>query len=133
MLNPVLIHVNPEFKENAISILNGLGLNYTIIQNDLDDLVRRSLDGPSVRTSGFDLEDFHTLSEIYDHLSDVAQKNPDKVKVISIGKSFEERDIKAIVIGNSPNKVMLECGIHAREWASQASCLWIVDQLLRSS
>ena len=37
----------------------------------------------------------------------------------SIGKSIEDREILAVRIGTDYNpKIAIDCGIHAREWAS---------------
>lgn len=49
-----------------------------------------------------------------------------------IGQSYEGRDIGMVTIrtGNVEAKqiIYLECGIHAREWVTEASCIWIFDQ-----
>ena len=49
----------------------------------------------------------------------------------SIGKSVEGRDIYRVDIGN-PNmaKIVIDCGIHAREWASPAFCLYVINELM---
>ena len=49
-------------------------------------------------------------------------------------KTVEGRDIVQVTISSDPNankKVLFfECDIHAREWISGATCLWIIDQLV---
>lgn len=64
-------------------------------------------------------------------------KWPNVLKLSSIGKTFEGRNITTVSltfsshssVGSKP-KVLFECGIHAREWVSPASCLWIVNYLV---
>jgi len=53
-------------------------------------------------------------------------------QVISLGKTFLNNDITAMMLSASPAKpvVYIECGIHAREWISPTHCLWFIDQLL---
>ena len=51
------------------------------------------------------------------------------------GVTDEGRDIVQLTINNGlsdPNKkvVFFDCTIHAREWISTSTCLWIIDQLI---
>jgi len=52
--------------------------------------------------------------------------------VKTIGKTHEGRDIKLVEINfenSSLPIIFIECGIHAREWISPASALFIIDKL----
>lgn len=59
--------------------------------------------------------------------------NP-QVKVKTVGKSFEGRDIKTITITNgdgvAKNSIFIDAGIHAREWIAPATALYIINQLV---
>lgn len=48
---------------------------------------------------------------------------------IEIGQTYEGTDIAAVTLhaGNATEKDIfyLECGIHAREWISPSTCIWI--------
>ncbi|CAL8289221.1 unnamed protein product [Lota lota] len=74
---------------------------------------------------------YHSLEDIYHWLNKTAMDNPDRVKVILIGSSFEKRPIYVVKlsVGSNPNKkaIWMDCGIHAREWISPAFCLWFVQ------
>ncbi len=52
-----------------------------------------------------------------------------------IGQSYEGRDIGQVTVRTGAAGVkqiiFLECGIHAREWVTEASCIWIFDQVRR--
>lgn len=79
---------------------------------------------------------YHSLSEINDLLNNWAQTNPNIVKLRSIGTTFEGRPILAVeilprVVFNKSTVTVLECGVHAREWISPASCIWIADQVIK--
>ena len=61
--------------------------------------------------------------------------NSSMVTYTSIGQSYEGREIGQVTIrtGEAGTKqiIFLECGIHAREWVTEASCIWIFDQVRR--
>jgi len=49
------------------------------------------------------------------------------------GVTIEGRDIVQLTISNGlPDKqvIFFDCNIHAWEWISPATCLWIIDQLV---
>ena len=57
------------------------------------------------------------------------------VKTVSIGKSYEKRDMRVIQISKAgfgaPN-IFIEAGIHAREWISPAMATYLIDSLLNN-
>lgn len=57
--------------------------------------------------------------------------NHDHIELSSIGNSLENRPIHMITFKTSKENpiVFYECGIHAREWSSVSSCLWVAVQL----
>ena len=80
--------------------------------------------------TGFLFDVYHTLDEINQFLT-LTVANSDGATVHSIGKSFEDREIYRVDIGNTNMpKIIIDCGIHAREWASPAFCLYVIDQLM---
>ncbi|XP_068142454.1 carboxypeptidase B1 [Drosophila tropicalis] len=57
------------------------------------------------------------------------------VSLVDVGRSYENRHLKTIVISNSDgrngkNVILLDAGLHAREWITPAVALYVVDQLL---
>uniref|UniRef100_A0A8D3D3K7 Carboxypeptidase B2 (plasma) n=1 Tax=Scophthalmus maximus TaxID=52904 RepID=A0A8D3D3K7_SCOMX len=87
-------------------------------------------DSTDPRSSSTFYERYHSLEDIYYWINRTAQDNPDKVKAILIGSSYEKRPLYALklTLNNRPNKkaIWIDCGIHAREWISPAFCLWFV-------
>ncbi|KAI8923391.1 hypothetical protein BC831DRAFT_521687 [Entophlyctis helioformis] len=51
---------------------------------------------------------------------------------ISIGKTYEQRDITGFVIGNGTRNIVFHGGIHAREWISPAVTTYIANFLASS-
>jgi len=66
-------------------------------------------------------------------LSQKIDAHSDKASHVVLGQSYNGEDIVGISIGDASRPVFyLHCGIHAREWITVTTCLWIVDQLLDS-
>ena len=78
----------------------------------------------------FDFRSYHRFKAISDFIDCIGQSYPDLAKVIDIGKSTEGRPIKVVKLSKPGTKagrpsIFIEGGIHAREWISPASVLYI--------
>lgn len=85
--------------------------------------------------SAWDTRTYHEYDEYKQILGDMAKSHANIMKTLSIGQTYEKRDIPVVVLSkaNSHNNiVIIECGIHAREWISPAFCLWVIDDFLRN-
>lgn len=60
---------------------------------------------------------------------------PGVAKVVTIGKSYEGRNITGLRISLKQNNrtIIIEGGIHAREWIAPATSMFILSRLLNSS
>ena len=49
------------------------------------------------------------------------------------GNTFEKRNLKVIVFSPKEVKkrIWIDCGVHAREWISPTTCIWIIDSLVK--
>lgn len=85
------------------------------------------------RKDGFGHDKFNTLEEIYDYLTDLAQNN-NYATIYNIGTSYENRPLKVIRYSKNSNNpaIFIEANIHAREWISSATAVWIADTVLNS-
>ena len=53
-----------------------------------------------------------------------------KVQLDVIGKTYENRNIYTVMIGDDHlPKVVIDCGMHAREWATPAFCIYLIHRL----
>ncbi|ETN61645.1 zinc carboxypeptidase [Anopheles darlingi] len=77
--------------------------------------------------------------EINDLLESYARRHPSFVSVNEIGKSYEGRSIKSITIrspvaGNASRPIVLiDAGIHAREWAAPATAVYVISELVENA
>lgn len=122
-------HKLPEFYEK----MDQINVPYEIHINDVQELIDETT--PQTRSKSFDFTSYHTIEEIYKNLENLAEDNPDKVQIINGGKSYEDRTIKGVKVSFKPNNpgIFIEGGIHAREWISPATVMYILHQLLTSN
>ncbi|XP_011877191.1 PREDICTED: zinc carboxypeptidase-like [Vollenhovia emeryi] len=121
-------HKLPEFYEK----MGQIGIPYQMHIKDVQELIDATT--PHSRSKSFDFTSYHTLEEIYKNLDDLAKQYPDKVQVVVGGKSYEGRQIKGVKVSFKANNpgIFIEGGIHAREWISPATVMYILHQLLTS-
>jgi len=72
--------------------------------------------------------------QIADYAQELQRKYPDRVKVESMGKTVEDRDLWVIKVSNQleANKnpaIFVDAGIHAREWIAPATALYLLNQI----
>ncbi|XP_044733671.1 zinc carboxypeptidase-like [Chrysoperla carnea] len=78
---------------------------------------------------------YYRLDVIYRHLYKLEAQYPDIAKVVTIGKSYEGRKIKGLHISRKQNTrtIIIEGGIHAREWIAPATTMFILSRVLNNS
>lgn len=76
---------------------------------------------------------FARYNDIQSYLKDLVKANPDLASTYSAGTTFEKRDLTVLVLkaAAGKRKVWIDCGIHAREWISPATCIWMIDQIIK--
>ncbi|KAL3238896.1 hypothetical protein MRX96_021916 [Rhipicephalus microplus] len=97
----------------------------TAVNVAIDD-ERRSMRFATYSTTPLRFQRYLKYAEFANALKQYAKKY-DHVSYLSIGRSYEGRNIMAA--HEDLPIVFLECGIHAREWISPSACLYIIDQL----
>lgn len=78
---------------------------------------------------------FHSYSQIVHEMKRLAGLNESLARVFSLGKTFENRTMYGIRISSnistSKKSVMfINCGLHAREWITISSCVYVARELL---
>ncbi len=78
---------------------------------------------------------YHSYNETVTELNQIAADHPAITKLISIGKSYEGRDIWALKVSDNPEieedepEVFFDGNHHAREWLTIEVCLYILNYL----
>ncbi|KAL6434376.1 hypothetical protein ACFW04_006055 [Cataglyphis niger] len=121
-------HKLPQFYE----IMTEIGVSYQINIENVQKFVDRTM--PANRSISFDFNNYHTLDEIYKNLNDLSMQYPNNVQIVIGGRTYEGRQIKGVKVSfmaNNPG-IFIEGGIHAKEWISPATVMYILHQILTS-
>jgi len=77
---------------------------------------------------------YHRLSDIYEYMYFLQKQYPDLAEVINIGQTVEKRPMLVLKIGSKKFSdkpaIVMEGGIHAREWISPATVTFIINELV---
>lgn len=84
--------------------------------------------------AGLTWTSYYTLEDIYAWLDELAAQNP-TVSIISAGQSYEGRDLKGVKVSFKEGNrgVLIESGIHAREWIGPATSTYLLNEILTST
>lgn len=84
---------------------------------------------------GFAFDKYNRLEDIHQFLEDTENIYPETVSVFTVGESYEGRLIKGMKIESNVNNpgIFIEANIHAREWISSATAIWIINEILTTT
>lgn len=87
------------------------------------------------RKAGFSLDQYNLIEDIYQFMDDIQAAHAQTASNIIIGTSFEGRPMKVMKISTNDSNpaVFIEANIHAREWISSATTLWLINEFLTST
>ncbi|XP_072164164.1 carboxypeptidase B-like [Diadema setosum] len=138
------IMVPPAIQEEIRDTLAAKGLEFTVMTGDVgatlasqeQQRVQRRASQPSTQSlSDFDYSIYHNYDEIQQWVDDVVAEYPSLVTKFELPiESYEGRVISGLKIssggGGSKPAVYFEGGIHAREWISPATVMYMTANLL---
>ena len=83
--------------------------------------------GPEEDDALFDSKEFYHDYRSYEDI--ISYMDKFEVEKVSIGKTYENRDIYSFSFGRGPRHVVVNGGIHAREWISPAVVTYLAESL----
>ncbi|XP_051740448.1 carboxypeptidase A1-like isoform X1 [Ctenopharyngodon idella] len=128
--NTSLCAVKDFLRENNIS--------FTVMINNVQELLDRergvmlhSAEMKS-RAKGFNFAAYHNLETIYSFMDTLVASHPNLISKVNIGSTYENRSMFTLKFSTGGEKkpaIWIDAGIHAREWVSHASAVWIADRI----
>ncbi|XP_073669363.1 carboxypeptidase A1-like isoform X2 [Paramisgurnus dabryanus] len=116
--------------------LNGKKIPFTVmINNELLDKEKAEMRKNAAMESSskiFNFTTYHTLDEIYSWMDTLVAAHSNVVSKVDIGKSYENRPMYVLKFstgGAGKPAIWIDAGIHAREWISHATAVWIANQI----
>ncbi|KAK3086539.1 hypothetical protein FSP39_019901 [Pinctada imbricata] len=126
------VHVTPDKVSQFMNEIKSLGLEVHVWIDNLQRLIDEEHhdNNRRKRASTFHIGAYHYASDINSFLDYVASVSS-RTQVFSMGHSYEGRDMKYVKIssGQASKAVYLDGGIHAREWISVSTMVYIIYQL----
>ncbi|OQR69829.1 mast cell carboxypeptidase A-like [Tropilaelaps mercedesae] len=134
----ILFSISPEFFNDVDGVLKQADIETKVLETDL----QRIIDEERLTTTygfyinrAFNLHQFESYTQIVASISYYANgpHSLGRISSFAIGETHEKRQIVGIKIANSMERkpvIFIECGMHAREWASISTCLYMIDELV---
>ncbi|CAF1475404.1 unnamed protein product, partial [Didymodactylos carnosus] len=129
----VMIH--QKNKASWMKVFASLGMKPSMVIDDVQKLLNSEQQMLNIQSrSGIRgvTDTFLTYDEINAYLKQMESEYPGLAAVQSIGLTVENRNLNLIKIGSpsARRNAFLDCGIHAREWISPATCLYMINEFL---
>jgi hypothetical protein len=127
--------VSPIAKQSFVKTLQASNITFrTVIENVQDSINKQLTSNSQLRLSktNFNYELFNTLREISAWIDSIQKDYPTYLSIFEVGKSFENRPIRGLKLSvpsakNSKPAIFMEAGIHAREWLSPATVIYMTS------
>jgi len=130
--NPVDIRVAHELYDELAQALHSKGVVFTIQIPDLDGMSSRQNPPSNMRAGGFAYTQYNKLNDINAEIDRIVRTRPDVAQKFSVGNSYEKRPMYAVKLSSGAGKktLFMNCGIHAREWITPATCMYMLNQIV---
>lgn len=136
-IGDVVVRVAPEDYDSWTEVIGKRGIEYEKINDNIQDHLDETWAEIEGREDAFSLTQYNTLADIYGWIEGLPElfATPGlTIQPFIIGNSYHGNRLLAVRISNNAggtkNTVMFDGGIHAREWISPATVLWMTNQLL---
>jgi carboxypeptidase A2 len=143
---PIDVHLRANEYDQYISQFKQYSLPFKVLVNDLQEVIddeqqqiaqdhlMRQIKSRWLGETRVDIVgSYASYTDMTTFLQDHATANPTHISVVDIGRTFQGRTIKGISLKFNPSatrNIWIDCGIHAREWITPATCIWMVDKLI---
>ncbi|XP_037380549.1 mast cell carboxypeptidase A [Talpa occidentalis] len=110
-------------------------MHYEILIHDLQEEIEKQFDVREDSSHKHSYAKYNNWDKIVAWTKKMMDKHPKMVTRIKIGTTVEDNPLYVLKIGGKDERkkaIFMDCGIHAREWASPAFCQWFVYQATKT-
>ncbi|XP_026094119.1 carboxypeptidase A2-like [Carassius auratus] len=135
---PVDIRV-PHSSLNAVKLfLKKSNIPFTVMINNVQELLVREREEMvhnaemERKTKSFNFAAYHDLETIYKFMDTLVDKHSNLISKERIGSTFENRPMYVLKFSTGGEKkpaIWIDAGIHAREWISHATAVWLANRI----
>ncbi|XP_042608501.1 carboxypeptidase A2-like [Cyprinus carpio] len=135
---PVDIRVSHSSLYALKDFLKKNNIPFTVIINNVQEhLVRereemvRNADVER-QTKSFNFAAYHDLETIYNFMDTLVASHSNLITKVNIGSTYENRPMYVLKFSTGGEKkpaIWIDAGIHAREWISHATAVWLADRI----
>ncbi|GLG99710.1 Carboxypeptidase [Gryllus bimaculatus] len=130
------VMVSPSRQESFQRQLNEMDVAWKISIDNVQTVVQEEKESLQSESRSLSRDKFHSYQEMKDYLQELATLYSNTVSVGSIGSSYEGRDLPILKISSGGDDtrpiILIDAGIHAREWIAPAMALYIIQQLVEN-
>uniref|UniRef100_A0A8C5PQQ4 Peptidase M14 domain-containing protein n=1 Tax=Leptobrachium leishanense TaxID=445787 RepID=A0A8C5PQQ4_9ANUR len=123
-----------EMKENLLVHAMPFTIMISDVQKLIDSSTVTNRNLQKIMLESYDYTQYHPMPEIYHWMDEVKEKHSDLVSHHYLATTYENRPIYYFKIGLPSDKlkkvIVVDCGIHAREWMAIAFCQWFVKEII---
>ncbi|XP_065359655.1 carboxypeptidase B1-like [Calliphora vicina] len=128
----------------VLKYLSNFAIDFEIVNHNVAESIRNERKATQNKFSSLSntisFESYQRFDVINNYMEYLKMQYPERVKLITVGKSYEGRDLKAVLITNNTEAettdkplILIDAGIHAREWIAPATALFAMQQLMENS
>lgn len=130
----VVVIVPPHKFADFDLMLNMENVTHRIVSSNVQSMIDDESFIQSRISDTFGWNKYHQLDSIHNWMDSILEQYPNVTSSIFVGKSYENRDIRGVKISFKTGNpgVLIEGGIHAREWISSAVTTFLMNSLLSS-
>jgi len=135
----VNVLVAPERLTRFKAVLDEYEFTYSVavenVKEKVDEEAARQQIAPRIAAGRISFTTFHRYDTVVAYLKQLAAEYS-SVSLIQIGTSYEGRAMYAVKIssgGTGKPAILVDAGIHAREWAAPSTVTYMIHQLVENS
>ncbi|XP_063683728.1 carboxypeptidase B-like [Bolinopsis microptera] len=133
------VMVNLEKKERFTRAIEDAGIVSSVMIEDVEERIKRHVTMKKRSANdNYDYDSFNVFEDIEKELKKINNTYSDIARLDIIGETFEKRNMYVLRvskdIGPAPTKpiILIDAGIHAREWVSISTIMYIINQVVRN-